>query len=151
VLPDVVKSKIIFEINEIDKEFISYRPLFELIKSRDPDSIEMAALSSVLHSFYNGMESIFMLIAKKVDKASPSGDKWHNELLKQMTTGNQYRKEVIDNEIFEILKEYLLFRHYVRHSYKWRLNWKEFRDISLKAENTWSKVKECFLEFISIN
>ena len=84
MLPDDIKTKIAFEIDEIDREFESYKSLFDLVKNKTPDLVEMTALASVLHSFYNGIESIFVLLAKKVDKKLPSGQKWHNELLKQM-------------------------------------------------------------------
>jgi len=149
VLPEDVKEKIKFEICEIDREFESYSLLFNLIKLRTPDLVEMTAIASVLHSFYNGVESIFLLIAKKVDKNIPSGQKWHNDLLKQMTLKNEIRTEVIDSETFEILKEYLLFRHFIRHSYKWRLNWDEFKNIALNAENCWHNVKKQILHLTS--
>ncbi len=149
MLPEEIKEKIKFEISEIDREFQSYKLLFDLIKLKTPDLVEMTALASVLHSFYNGVESIFLLIAKKVDKKIPEGQKWHNELLNQMILKTDFRKEVIDAETFEILKPYLLFRHFIRHSYKWRLNWDEFESIALNAENSWIKVKDLLLKFIS--
>jgi hypothetical protein len=149
VLPEDIKNKIKFEISEIDREFISYKLLFDLIKLRTPDLVEMTALASVLHSFYNGVENIFVLIAKKVDKNIPSGLKWHNELLKQMTVKTENRQEIIDEVIFELLKEYLLFRHFIRHSYKWRLNWDEFKNIALNAEENWNKTKDQLMQFIS--
>jgi len=149
VLPEDIKNKIKFEISEIDREFISYKLLFDLIKLRTPDLVEMTALASVLHSFYNGVENIFLLIAKKVDKNIPSGLKWHNELLKQMTVKTENRQEIIDEVIFELLKEYLLFRHFIRHSYKWRLNWDEFKNIALNAEENWNKTKDQLMQFIS--
>ncbi len=149
MLPEDIKNKIKFEISEIDREFISYKLLFDLIKLRTPDLVEMTALASVMHSFYNGVENIFLLIAKKVDKNIPSGLKWHNELLKQMTVKTENRQEIIDEVIFEILKEYLLFRHFIRHSYKWRLNWDEFKNIALSAEENWNKTKVQLMQFIS--
>lgn len=149
MLPEDVKEKIKFEIAEIDREFESYSLLFDLIKLRTPDLVEMTAIASVLHSFYNGVESIFLIIAKKVDKNIPSGQKWHNDLLKQMTSINETRAEVINSDTFEILKEYLLFRHFIRHSYKWRLNWDEFKNIALNAEDCWLNVKKQFLYFIN--
>jgi len=37
-----------------------------------------------LHSFYNGLENIFKLIAKKIDEQNPTSERWHIELLDQM-------------------------------------------------------------------
>jgi hypothetical protein len=59
VLPEDISNKIKFEIGEIDREFLSYKLLFDLIKLRTPDLVEMTAMASVLHSFYNGVENIF--------------------------------------------------------------------------------------------
>lgn len=148
MLTEEIKRKIEFEISEIDREFISYKLLFDLIKLRTPDLIEMTALASVLHSFYNGIENIFILIAKKVDADIPSGYKWHNELLMQMTEKTDIRKEVINEETFGMLKEYLLFRHFIRHSYKWKLNWDEFKNVAQNAEDNWIKIKKQLSEFI---
>jgi len=149
VLPDDIKHKILFEIDEINTELASYKPLFDIIRQRTPDLIEMTALASVLHSFYNGLENIFILVAKKVDFNLPSGPKWHNELLIQMSRGNTSRKEVINEKTFEVLKEYLQFRHYIRHSYKWRLNWDEFKGIAINLEENWKMIKELLVQFVS--
>jgi hypothetical protein len=151
VLLDDTRNKIMFEIGEIESELLSYKTLFDLIKSRDPDLIEMTALSSVLHSFYNGIESIFILIAKHSDKKISSGEKWHNELLRQMASKTDSRTAVIDNEIFETLKEYLQFRHFVRHSYKWKLNWDEFKNLAINTEASWIQIKKQLVEFTADN
>jgi hypothetical protein len=149
VFPDEIKHKILFEINEIDTELASYKPLFDIIRQKTPDLIEMTALASVLHSFYNGLENIFILVAKKVDRSTPSGPKWHNELLIQMSSRNDLRKEVIDEKTLEVLKEYLQFRHFIRHSYKWRLNWDEFKGIALSVEENWKEIKGLLFQFAS--
>jgi hypothetical protein len=36
-----------------------------------------------------------------------------------------------------------------QYSYKWRLNWDEFKDIALNAEENWIKIKDCLTVFIS--
>jgi len=48
---------------------------------------EYAYLDSValnLHAFYSGVERLFELIARHVDRTLPSGDTWHRDLLYQM-------------------------------------------------------------------
>lgn len=147
MLPEQIKDMIRFQVGEIDSEFQAFKPLFDLIRLRKPDLVEMTALASVLHSFYNGVENIFIIIARKVDETIPSGQKWHSDLLIQMTHENEKRKGVISHQTFEILKEYLMFRHFIRHSYKWRINWDEFKNIALDAEATWYKVKTEFSNF----
>lgn len=80
-------SQMNFEIQQIDELFISYNDLFEKSRDAEPTLIELTALGSVLHSFYNGIENIFETIGKNIDGKLPTGHHWHNELLKQMTFG----------------------------------------------------------------
>lgn len=56
----------------------------------------MTILGSVLHSFYNGLENIFNIIAKNIDSSVPTGNKSHQELLHQMAIKNSMRDEIIN-------------------------------------------------------
>jgi hypothetical protein len=58
--------------------------------------VEITATASVLHSFYNGLENIFLTIAKGLDESVPSGAKWHRELLMQMADTNPKRGPVLN-------------------------------------------------------
>jgi len=53
-----------FEIDQIDKLIEQTDPLLKLCKLKDPDFIEKSAMAAVLHSFYNGIESIFLIVDK---------------------------------------------------------------------------------------
>lgn len=72
------KSQMVFEIQQIDELFASYSELLENSKSKEPTLIELTALGSVLHSFYNGMENIFKTIGKNIDGNLPSGNHRHS-------------------------------------------------------------------------
>ena len=61
--------------------------IFKKIESDTPDLFDMTILGSVLHSFYNGLENIFEIIAKNIDGNVPNGNKSHQELLHQMASG----------------------------------------------------------------
>jgi len=148
VLPDGIIKKIQFEISEIDEEISAYNPLLKKCKIKEPDFIEMTALASSLHSFYNGIEKIFIIIAKNVDNRIPSGQKWHNELLNEMKIDTKNRKSVISEASFNSLRKYLLFRHFYRHSYSWRLKWEEFSDLILNLEQLWENIKIEFDKYL---
>ena len=150
MLPEIIVKKIKFEISEIDTEISTYKPLLDLCKIKNPDIVEITASASVLHSFYSGIENIFILIAKNIDKNIPKGEKWHNELLKQMNKKNDFRKPVIIGDTFNILKEYLLYRHYFRHSYSWRLEWDEFKNLIFNLNDTWLNLKKELFKIIKI-
>jgi hypothetical protein len=88
-----------------------------------------------LHSFYNGLENIFKLIAKKLDEEMPTGERWHIELLDQMTKSTNNRQQfVLTNKVYEDLKEYLGFRHFSRHAYSFDLNWELKKDLIYRIE-----------------
>lgn len=61
-----ITSQIKFEINQIGKLSEAYQGLFIKCKDNELDIIEITALASVLHSFYNGIEKIFEIIAKRL-------------------------------------------------------------------------------------
>ena len=52
------------EISRIDKSLDSVKPLLDLCKMNEPGIIEITAAAQVLHSFYNGVESIIVLFFK---------------------------------------------------------------------------------------
>jgi hypothetical protein len=61
-LDNGIKAKILFEIFQIDKLLDGSELLLDLCKLKTPDFIEMSAAALLLHSFYNGIENILILI-----------------------------------------------------------------------------------------
>lgn len=118
-----VFAQIRFEIGLIDGLLAAYDDLLQRVQQGAPNLIEIAALASILHSFYNGLENIFMRVAKKIDQHVPTGEHWHRDLLQQMACSSERRSQVVSAETSEILREYLLSRHFFRHGYSSRLDW----------------------------
>ena len=118
----LIREQILFKINDIDKLLLEYELIFEKIKLQTPDLFDMTILGSVLHSFYNGLENIFEIIAKKIDGKVPTGNKSHQELLHQMASKNSTRMEIINEDMYLKLREYSTFRHFYRHTYSFQLN-----------------------------
>ena len=143
-----IKSQIIFEIKHIDEFFASYADLFSRVQKRAPDLVEVTAVASVLHSFYNGLENIFLAIAKGIDKAVPSGEQWHRELLMQMADTNPKRGPVLSQETVQDLAKYLAFRHYFRHSYSFFLDWKEMKVLVEPLEDNRIGLKDRLMKFL---
>lgn len=138
----LVKEKIEFKIKEIDKLFVEYNLVFQKIEKEEPDLFDMTILGSVLHSFYNGIENIFEIIAKNIDENMPNGNKWHQELLHQMASENSKRNEIISETLYFELREYATFRHFYRHAYSFQLNWDKMEPLIENLYSTWEKVKE---------
>ena len=68
-----VKQDILDSLDDIDELLSSYDMLFIRLMQNRSDNIELAALGTVLHSFYNGIEGIFLLISKQIDGMTPIG------------------------------------------------------------------------------
>ena len=66
---------------------------------------------------YRGIENIFRRIALDVDLRMPDGSRWHKELLTQMSEPQAERHPVISQKTFEILDEFLEFRHVFNNIY----------------------------------
>ena len=107
----------------------------------------MTILGSVLHSFYNGLENIFEIIAKNIDGEIPTGNKSHQELLHQMASENSYRKEILSEELYFKLREYSTFRHFYRHAYSFQLNWDKMEPLIDNLFDVWKNIKLSLKDF----
>ncbi len=133
----ILKTKVLFEIQQIEKLILQANPLFEVCKYKDPDFIEMSAMSAVLHSFYNGIESIFLIIEKSEKQPIEKSAGWHKELLNNAVLG----MDIISSESRDILVEYMQFRHFFRHAYNFQMNWQKMEHLALGIETAWNRVK----------
>ena len=128
-----IKSQIQFQIQQIDKLLKMYNQLLKECREKEPDLVEITAIASVLHSFYNGLENIFEIIAKRIDNGIIQGEQWHKRLLSEMVSKNDKRSAVITNDLKDKLIEYMGFRHFFRHSYSFFLDWDELKKLVLPS------------------
>jgi HepT-like protein len=135
-------------MGQIDQLLAAYAQLWERIQAHTPDLVELTAIASVLHSFYNGVENIFLSIAKGVDQHVPSGAQWHRDLLLQTTEATTKRRGVISAEFMPQLADYLGFRHFYRHSYSFFLDWEEMKSLVISLPEVWNRTKKALLEFL---
>jgi len=142
-----LKQDILDAIEDINELLASYELLFIRIKQTEPDNIELAALGTVLHSFYNGVEGVFLLVSKQVDNGTPTDSAWHQTLLNQMMASTDGRACVISPDTASILAPYLKFRHFFRHAYAFMLDWKRFKPLADDLSTVWNTVKEDIVAF----
>ena len=149
MLDDIVRDQLRSEILQIEDLFAEFAELLDKSASTEPNMVERAALGSVLHSFYTGLEGIFLTIAKRVDEQVPSGDRWHRDLLDQVAAATDRRTALISKETKESLQAHLAFRHFFRQAYTYVLRWEEMRDLVNGLASTWARTKtelEAWLE-----
>jgi hypothetical protein len=70
-LDNNLEEKINNEIGRINKLFDNGKPLLALCKLKEPDFIEASAAALFLHSFYNGIENVILLIFKNSGEIIP--------------------------------------------------------------------------------
>jgi hypothetical protein len=148
-LDDKLRKKILFEISQIDKLLEDSKPLLDLCKLKIPDFIEMSAAALTLHSFYNGIENLLIIIIKHYHERLPSGDKWHMELLDKAFIPNEDGKQILKIELQKPLEEYLKIRHFVRHTYGFHLEWTRMEDLINNINSIWQDIKKCLHAFIN--
>lgn len=138
---DKIIAQVTFEISQIDQLLASYADLLTRSQQRRPDLVEITAIASVLHSFYNGIENMFLLIAKGIDQHVPTGSQWHRDLLIQMSQPTERRNGIIPPELAQKLAIYLGFRHFYRHAYSFFLDWDELEKLVAPLDEVWRETR----------
>ena len=89
--------------------------------SGNEDYLDSVALN--LHGFYSGLERIFEFVAEVIDGTKPSGENWHQTLLRQAATERpSVRPAVISIDSCNHLDEFRRFRHVVRNAYTFKFD-----------------------------
>lgn len=144
----VLRARIEKEITEMCEVVERVENKLAEITQSTPDDFTIGGFASYLHSFYNGVEKVFKLIAEYVDEFEPPDKAWHKELLKQMALEIQgVRPAVLTAELAAVLEEYLEFRHFFRHSYSFHLEWDELKPKAENLKPTFEKLDAAFQRF----
>jgi predicted nucleotidyltransferase len=143
-----MRARILGEVDVPDDEMVALRDLIEdelaalertteelidlLANSAEPPTrTELRAVASILHEFYNGVESILERIAVYLGEDVLRGAYWHVDLLNQMAERKEeLRPPVLTGPLRARLKEYLEFRHFFRHAYGYSLEWVKLRPLA---------------------
>ena len=141
--------KVEFEIFQIDKLLNETSPLLKLVHIKTPDMVETAALGLFLHSFYNGIENIIKFIIKEEHGKLPSGNKWHKELLDLCFSKTKEDKQLFNANLQFILDDYLSFRHFIRNTYSFKINWDRMEYLILNIDKNWKDIKTEIVNYIN--
>lgn len=128
---DSLKHKIDYELNQIKKECEILNILIKKAKSIELDEIELRASSASLQSVYNGLEKIILQIFKHNNLAIPNSHSWHSDLLRISV-----EKSIISNKLETSLRDYMGFRHFVRHAYGFMLDSDLIKPLLLNIDDT---------------
>lgn len=146
----LLKERIANELESIEKTVIKAGQGFEIAQKRpDEQDFYLDSVAFNLHSFYSGIERIFEIIAEGIDKEIPHGEKWHKEILEQMSFEiPEIRPMVISKETKQELGEFLAFRHLVRAIYTFEINPKRLERLVTLLQETFDHLKEDLGQFL---
>ncbi|MFM7881621.1 MAG: hypothetical protein ACKO8H_07195, partial [Microcystis panniformis] len=134
-----IQDRINQELNKILQALQQLEIFLRELSNQSDVMYQNALINSIalnLHGVYTGIERIFEVIAKKIDQRFPTGDKWHRDLLEQMSVDiPRVRKAVITEETRLILDELRRFRHLVRSAYSCQLDEKKVLIIAHQIVN----------------
>jgi hypothetical protein len=111
-----LKERIEIEMKNVERTVYQSQDAWDNLK-RFPDqqSHYLSSMAMSFHSFYSGLERIFEVIARRIDPVFPSGDRWHRDLLEQMSKDMPgARPAVISSKTFLMLDDFLAFRHLMK-------------------------------------
>ena len=101
--------------------------------------VDSAALN--LQGAYNGIERLFEIIARNIDRERPTGNNWHQQLLQQMAMEvDTIRPAVISAASLQGLDNYRAFRHIVRHVYSDEFETQRIGELVSEARQVFGQV-----------
>ena len=131
------------EIENLDRLLVEIKKLTKKSSKADPTLVELAALGTFFHNFYNGIENILkrVLFAKNISvQKSPT---WHKDLLERAS-----KEKIISDSTRDKLFPYLTFRHYFIHSYGFELIWREMEPLARVVEETYASFREAIGKYL---
>lgn len=136
-MDNAIKVKIDYEISQIDELLDKSQILISLCHNKEPDFIEITAIGGILHSFYNGLENIFVLIGKTLNFDFKSSSQWHRNLVDCMFAQEHF----LPADLRMLLTEYMGFRHFFRHTYGYTIKWEKCSHLFLGLPDFWETVR----------
>ena len=129
-------DQIDFEMEQLLQLLARGRSLIELKTVQQPDFTEQWALGAMLQAFYNGIENILKRIAVNFEGKPVKTERWHIDLLTQMSLAAKNRPAVISEQLLIHLRKYLAFRHMFRSIYTHELRWESMAGLAAAIDDT---------------
>ena len=136
----------VLDLEQVIERAIQGWSLVQKVPAEQYAYVDSVALN--LHSFYSGLERLFELVARQVDRNLPDTETWHRDLLQQMTQDlPNVRPAVISQENAIIIDEFRRFRHLVRNVYTINLMPEKMAGLMEALPELWPKLRAELLAF----
>ena len=145
---DELAAELETELDSLSRLRIDYSGLLKKVASQEPTNVELLALSSILQSFYAGVENCLWRVERAFGAESVKSATWHADLLKSAMMPSKHRPAIIDSEIYSSLKQYLGFRHIARTRYSFDLDWGQMRELVVQLPNELTRFATQVRQFI---
>lgn len=129
-LRDTIESELAMMRRLLD----SFADLLVSAREGDPCLRDMAALATVIHSFYNGAERVLKTINDLLDGETLRSESWHSRLLDSMARPATHRGPVLSDTLAARLRKYMEFRHMFRHAYAMEFQWRKMEHLVVGIE-----------------
>ena len=150
-MDNLSKKKIDIEIYQMDKNINVHNFLFDLCKSEEEPNVEIKDSAGMfLHSFYNGIENIASTILKDIGEDISKDFQWHTNLLNKIFNSTEDRPAILKDEYKEQLKKYMSFRHRIRHTYSYNVDWDDAKPLVEGSIELWENIKNDIHNFMKI-
>ena len=120
-------EKVEVELQNIEEEKAFIEVFVKKLKVRSLDEIEIRGVALTSTSIYNGIEKVLRFLLDSKDVQVTKDDAWHLQLLRA-----SFDNHLLSKEMFEELKSFLSFRHFVRHAYTFELKKESIESIILR-------------------
>ena len=137
---------------EVESELASLGALEAELAGAPPgdDTYALRARGSILHDFCNGIERVFVRLARELNGGVPQAAQWHRELVRNMVLDiPSVRPAVIDADLAGILEEYLRFRHVFRNVYGAELDAERMRSLEARMPATLEAFRSRIRSFLA--
>jgi len=128
---DDLSKRILAEKENVEKALAN---LDKALKRKKKSVIELAAIGTFLHNIYNGIENILNQILKEKNIKVSKSESWHKDLLNLYVTN-----KIISLTLSDELYEYLTFRHFFVHAYRFMLVEDQLKDLAENISRIWSE------------
>ncbi len=147
-----LKERIEIEISNIERTAQRVQDAWENAhRFPEQQSYYLDSVALNLHSFYNGLERVFEIIARRLDPVFPSGEHWHRNLLEQMNKEiPETRPAVLSAKTLALLDDFLAFRHLIRSLYAFNLDAERLKHLVDRLPEALFHAKQDITDFCSL-
>lgn len=110
------------------------RNLHDAMSRQEKTVVELAAVATFLHNFYNGIENILKQYLGLWNIRIQKSENWHKDLLNISVV-----QGIITTALCDELFEYLSFRHFFVHSYGFMLEQAPLEALAQNVPGVWQR------------